>query len=81
MDSLNTREYRTKIARKIIKIKQELDEIDAQSADKWKEHPIRVNHRIIKLQADKERLRAELRFMCRKIVTLSDEIIEALRTD
>nr|UUG47236.1 ORF23 [Bracoviriform inaniti] len=60
---------------------KELDEIDAQSADKWKEHPIRVNHRIIKLKADKERLQAELRFMCRKIVMLSDDIIEALRND
>ncbi|RVE47660.1 hypothetical protein evm_007757 [Chilo suppressalis] len=81
MDSVNTSEYRTKIDKKIIKIKQELDEINAQSEDKWKEHPIRVNHRIIKLQADKERLQAELRFMCRKLIMLSDEIIKALRNE
>nr|UUG47237.1 ORF24 [Bracoviriform inaniti] len=78
MDSVNTPEYRTKIARKIIKIQKELDEIDAQSTDQWKEHSIYVNHRIIKLVHDKHRLQAELRFMCRKMVMLSDDIIEAL---
>ncbi|KAG8148322.1 CiV19.5g2-like-6 protein [Chelonus insularis] len=78
MDSKNTREYRTKIARKIINIKKELDAIDEQSSDKWREHSIRTNHHIIKLNHDKNRLQAELRFMCRKVVMLSDEIIEAL---
>ncbi len=78
MDSVNTREYRSRLARKIIKIKKELDEIDEQSANKWREHSIHVNHRFIKLNHDKDRLQAELRFMCRKIVIMNDEIIEAL---
>ncbi|KAG8148316.1 CiV19.5g2-like-3 protein [Chelonus insularis] len=79
MDSMNTREYRSKIAKKIIKLRKELENL--QAVDNLKTHSSQDQQYIIKLKQDKERLQAELVFMCRKVATLSDEIIEALRTD
>ncbi len=79
MDSMNTREYRSKIAKKIIKLTKELD--DLQAVDKWNKQSVRDQHYIIKLQQDKARLQSELTFMCRNVAMLSDEIIEALSTN
>ncbi|KAG8148315.1 CiV19.5g2-like-2 protein [Chelonus insularis] len=81
MDSVNTHEYRMKIAKKILKVKKELKELDPQIVNESEEHPIHGNQYIIKLLRDKKRLQAELQFMCRKIVMLNDELIEALKTD
>nr|UUG47249.1 ORF36 [Bracoviriform inaniti] len=80
MDSVNTREYRTRIAKKILKINNELNEMEAETVGKQKEHSNRDHNYIMKLQHDKKKLQAELRFMCRKLVMLSDDIIEALST-
>nr|UUG47230.1 ORF17 [Bracoviriform inaniti] len=81
MDSMNTREYRTKIAKKILKINKELKEMHEESEERWKKQFVRDRNYIMKLQSDKRKLQAELRFMCRKVVMLNDEIIAALNTE
>ncbi|KAG8148327.1 CiV19.5g2-like-9 protein [Chelonus insularis] len=81
MDSVNSREYRTRLARKILKINKELNQMNEQSVGKWKGHLNRDHNYIMKLQHDKKKLQVELQFMCRKVVMLSDEIIEALGSD
>ncbi|KAG8148324.1 CiV19.5g2-like-8 protein [Chelonus insularis] len=81
MDSMNTHEYRMKLARKIIRLKKELAERNSEPVNKWEKHSVPDHAYIKKLQHDKARLQAELRFMCRKIVMLNEEIIEALVVD
>nr|UUG47269.1 ORF56 [Bracoviriform inaniti] len=72
MDSMNTPEYRMVVARKILKINKVLIE---------KQHFVCDHNYIKKLHLDKKRLQAELRFMCRKVVMLNDEIIAALNPE
>ncbi|CAO98967.1 19.5g2 protein [Bracoviriform inaniti] len=70
MDSMNTREYRSKLARKIIKLKRELAELNNEPVDNRNKQLVRDHNHIRKLQQHKERLQAELRFMCRKLSLL-----------
>ncbi|KAG8148323.1 uncharacterized protein LOC118071498 [Chelonus insularis] len=78
MDSMNTRESRMRIAKKILKINKELKERNKVSVDEQKRQLHLDRNFITKLQNDKRRLQAELRHMCSKIVMLDDEIIAAL---
>ncbi len=81
MDSMNTREYRSKLARKIIKLKRELAELNNEPVDNRNKQLVRDHNHIRKLQQHKERLQAELRFMCRKVLMVDEEIIDALCDD